>query len=507
MAFYLAIDIGTEGARAGVFDEAGTRVSTASAPYQTAYPHPGWAEQNPRDWWSATVRAAREALETASVRSVRAVGVATTSSSVVVLDDTGAPIRPALLWMDSRAGAESERTAEIDHPSLRFAGGSDSSEWLIPKAMWLARNEPENYAAATHIGESVDYMTLRLTGRWVGSRLNATCKWNYDHREDALPSDLYAQLGIPDLAEKLPHDIAAVGDIVGELSRAAAAELGVEPGAIVFAGGIDAHLALVALSGVSRNPVAIVAGTSNAFIAELDEPVFSPTIWGPYPGALTHDRWLIEGGQVSAGSALSWLSERILGVPRDRLGQLVSSATEVPAAEHGILVLDHFMGNRTPHRDPSLRGAVLGLSLGATPAQLYRATVEAVSFGTRQVLESFEAVGVDSDDVFLTGGIRHNPLWLQTTADALGRPVNLVSSENLTTLALGILGVAADTGEDRAEVARRFAPDHVIVDPNPAATQPLADAYERYERSTQLLTGMSHELVRSTQTTARVGAA
>ena len=101
MAFYLAIDIGTEGARAGVFDEAGTRVSTASAPYQTAYPHPGWAEQNPRDWWSATVRASREALEAASVRSVRAVGVATTSSSVVVLDDTGAPIRPALLWMDS----------------------------------------------------------------------------------------------------------------------------------------------------------------------------------------------------------------------------------------------------------------------------------------------------------------------------------------------------------------------------------------------------------------------
>lgn len=498
MTSYLAIDIGTEGARAGVFAEDGTRLADAASPYATTYPRPGWAEQQPTDWWDAAVAASRAALGEAGVTDVGAIGVATTSSSVVVLDADDAPIRPALLWMDGRAWEESALTAATEHDALAFSGGSDSAEWLVPKAMWLARHEPDAYARAARIGESVDYLTLRLTGEWVGSRLNATCKWNYDHRRGELPTDLYAELGIADLADKLPSDIRAVGDAAGALSDVAAAELGLAPGVIVVTGGIDAHLALVALRGVSANPVAIVAGTSNAFIAELDDAVFSPTIWGPYPGALTADKWLVEGGQVSAGSALSWLSERVLGVDRASLPELVERASAVPPAGHGLLVLDHFMGNRTPLRDPNLRGAILGLSLGATPEELYRATVEAVAFGTRQVLESFEQVGVDTTDVFLTGGIRHNPLWLQTTADALGRPVHLASGENLTTRALGILGMAAHQGLPVAEVAARFAPEYVTVEPNVDAIAPLDEAYARYVEATAALTALNHALVRST---------
>ncbi len=494
MGFSLAIDIGTEGARAGVFDASGTRLGDASAPYVTSYPRPGWAEQNPNDWWRSAVQAARQALADADVTEVDAVGVATTASSVVVLDERGAALRPAILWMDSRAVAESAETATIDHPALTFSGGSDSAEWLVPKAMWLARHEPEVYRRAARIGESVDYLTFRLTGAWIGSRMNATCKWNYDHRSGAMPVDLYAALGIEDLAEKLPGEIHRVGAIVGEVSSVAAAELGIAPGARVFSGGIDAHLALVSMAGLPGEPVAIVAGTSNAFIAELDEPVFSPTIWGPYPGALTEGRWLVEGGQISAGAALSWLSERILGVTRHRIGDLISRAEAVAPASHGLLVLDHFMGNRTPLRDPKLRGAMLGLSLGTTPEHIYRATVEAVTFGTRQVLESFESVGVDTDHVYVTGGIRHNRLWMQTTADTLGRPVGLIAGENLTTRALGILGVAAVSGEPVADVAARFAPEYTLVEPRPDAVAPLREAYDHYLAATSLVAGISAEL-------------
>lgn len=494
MGFYLAIDIGTEGARAGVFDESGARLADSAASYLTSYPRPGWAEQNPVDWWRSVVQAARQALSDANVRTVGAIGVATTSSSVVVLDAKGVPLRPAILWMDSRAAEESAMTARVEHPALRFSGGSDSAEWLVPKAMWLSRNEADVYRSAARIGESVDYLTLKLTDRWVGSRLNATCKWNYDHREGSLPADLYGMLGIEDLAEKLPRDILPTGSVAGSLSIAAAAELGLTPGALVVTGGIDAHLALVALWGVSRNPVAVVAGTSNAFIAELDEPVFSPTIWGPYPGALSPGRWLVEGGQISAGAALSWLSERILGVTRDRVGDLISRAESVPPAGHGLLVLDHFMGNRTPLRDPQLRGAVLGLSLGTTPEHLYRATVEAVTFGTRQVLDSFTEVGVDTTDVFFTGGIRHNRLWTQTTADSLGRPVGLVDGENLTTRALAILGVAATSGDDVKSIASRFAPTFRMIDPDPAAVAPLERGYRSYLDATTMLAPLSREL-------------
>ena len=494
MGTILAIDIGTEGARAGVFDVAGTRLADASAPYLTHYPRPGWAEQNPTDWWRAAVQASRTALSDAGIDRVDAVGVATTASTVVVLDGAGVPIRPALLWMDSRASEESAFTATVDHPAMAFSGGSDSAEWLIPKAMWLAKNEPENFRSARMIGESVDYLTYRLTGRWVGSRMNATCKWNYDHRAGSVPVDLYETLGIAPLAEKLPQEILPVGQTAGELSPAAAAELGLRPGARVVTGGIDAHLALVALWGASANPVAVVAGTSNAFIAELDEPVFSPTIWGPYPGALSEGRWLVEGGQIAAGAALSWLSERMLGVTRDRVHDLIMRAEDVPAAGHGLLVLDDFMGNRTPLRNPRLRGGVLGLSLGTTPEQLYRATVESVTFGTRQVLESFANVGVDTTDVFFTGGIRHNPLWMQTTADTLQRPVGLVDGENLTTRALAILGAAATTGSPITEIAERFTPSYRSIEPNPDAIEPLNEAYEMYLEATGLVGDISGHL-------------
>lgn len=501
--YFLAIDIGTEGARAGVFDGSGTRVAGASAGYETHYPAPAWAEQDPTDWWRAAVQASRIALAEAGVRMIAAVSVATTASSVVVVDESGLPLRPALLWMDGRASAEAEETSHSGHPALKFSGGSDSAEWLVPKAMWLARNEPHIFAAAHRIAESVDYLTFKLSGRWVGSRMNATCKWNFDHRESNLPADLYRELGVAGLEDRLPEEILAVGATAGELTTEAAAQLGLLPGGLVITGGIDAHLTLVSLWGHSANPVAVVAGTSNAFIAELEDPVFSPSVWGPYPGALREDRWLIEGGQISAGASLSWLSERVLGVPRERVGDLARRALKTAPGSHGLTVLDHFMGNRTPLRDARLRGAVLGLTLSTSPEDLYRATGEAVAYGTRQVLESFAAVGVDTTQTYFSGGIRHNPLWLQTTADVLGQPLKLVAGENLTTRALAMLGVSAVSGESIAEVANRFTPKYSVIEPDRDAIAPLDEGYVRYCETTTLLTETSHRLADTASKGAR----
>ncbi|CAN5173323.1 FGGY family carbohydrate kinase [soil metagenome] len=462
---YLSIDIGTESARAAVFTADGARVGDGHGTYPTVFPQPGWAEQDPELWWRGAVDAAREALASAGVDRVAGVSVATTSSSVVVLDEQGKPLRPALLWMDSRAWREAEITATVAHPVLALSGGSDSSEWLVPKAMWLARSEPEIYARARFIGESVDYLTYRLTGQWIGSQMTATCKWNYDSRIGSLPTDLYEELGVPDLADKLARDIRPVGAPAGEMSVAAAAKLGLVNRPIVGVGGIDAHLSLIPLQAGGRRPVSIVAGTSNAFIAEMDEAVFSPTIWGPYPNALTEGLWLVEGGQVSAGSSLTWLAERMLGYGRERVHALVADAALVGPLDHGLLMLSNFMGNRTPLRDPRLRGGVLGLQLGTTPAQLYRAAVESVAFGTRQVLESFAAVGVNTDDVVLSGGIRHNPLWMRLTADVLGRPVTIAEGENLTLLACAAISAAAVNGTTPLIEAEAFAPVTRRIDP------------------------------------------
>ncbi|WBU39262.1 FGGY-family carbohydrate kinase [Homoserinibacter sp. YIM 151385] len=494
MTYFLSIDIGTESARAAVYTDAGVRVGDGVASYPTAFPRPGWAEQDPLQWWASAAEASRQALAEAGTSAVAGIGVATTSSSVAVLDEHGRPLRPALLWMDARAAAQSRRTAEVDHPALRYAGGSDSSEWLVPKAMWLAEHERDLYDRAAHIVEAVDYLTFRLTGEWVGSRLNATCKWNLDSRDGGLPAELYAALGVPELADKLPADIREVGAPAARITDEAAAKLGLVNRPVVGVGGIDAHLSLVALAGHSANPVSIVAGTSNAFIAELEEPVFSPTIWGPYPRALS-ERWLVEGGQVSAGSALTWLAERVLGFGRERIQALIADAGAIAPGSHGLLALDNLMGNRTPLRDPELRGAVLGLSLATTPAELYRASVESVAFGTRQVLDSFADAGVDTSDVYLTGGIRHNSLWLQTTADVLGRPVHLVDGENLTLMACAAIGMSAsgETGS-LAAAAERLRPAARRVEPDPAYRAVLEESYALYREATTVTTALHHRL-------------
>jgi len=501
---YLSIDIGTEGARAAVFTADGLRVGAGQGAYPTAYPHPGWAEQDPELWWLAATDASRAALTEAGLNEVAGISVATTASSVVVLDGAGRSLRPALLWMDSRSWREAQFTSTVAHPALAFSGGSDSSEWLVPKAMWVARNEPETYAGASYIGESVDYLTYRLTGAWIGSQMNATCKWNYDMRVGRLPSDLYAALGVPDLATKLPSDIRPVGAAAGEVSAAAANQLGLVNRPIVGVGGIDAHLSLIPLQAAGTRPVSIVAGTSNAFITEMDEPVFSPTIWGPYPSALTQHSWLVEGGQVSAGSALTWLAERMLGYDRRRLHELVTEASQLDPLQHGLLVLDNFMGNRTPLRDPKLRGAVLGLQLGTTPAQLYRATVESVAYGTRQVLESFAAIGMDTSNVVLSGGIRHNPLWVQLTADVLGRPVTISDGENLTLLACAAIGAAAVHGTTPQDAAAPFLPESRSVEPASDCAA-YSEGYAMYRQATTATTQIGYDLIETSRPKERVG--
>ena len=503
----LAIDLGTEGARVGAFAADGEALGSVHRGYRTTYPHPGWAEQDPDSWWAAVVHATRTLLadpRCVAAGEVGAVACATTASTVAVLDSQARPLRPAVLWMDSRAWAQSVATAGLaaEHPVLAWSGGSDASEWLLPKAAWLAEHEPETYARADRVVEAIDYLTFRLTGRWVGSQMNAVCKYNYDALAGRHPVELYAALGVGDLVERLPDSVVPVGTAAGPLSAEAADALGVEPGAVVAVGGIDAHVSLLACGGSGAGLVSLVSGTSSALVAELDEPddpagvTVTEEIWGPYPHALRTSRWLVEGGQVSSGSVLTWAAETIMGVARADLPGLVTAATAVEPGAHGLRALDTFMGNRTPYRDPRLRGAVVGLTLGTTRAELYRATVEAVACGTRAVLDSFERARVACGRLVLSGGIEHNRLWQQVSVDVLGREAELVDSDNLTLRACAVI---AATGAGHVgsldEGAALFAPRTRTLTPDPARHAVYRQTYDDYVGLLQTLAPVMHDAV------------
>jgi ribulose kinase len=212
----LGIDAGTESVRAGIFDLAGVPVAIEIEPYAVAQPRPGWAEQDPADWWRALRGAVRRAVASAGHRADAILGlsVAATSCTVVATDADGAPLRPSIIWMDVRAGEEARAIAESGHPVLKYTGyGRVSAEWLPCKALWLKRHEPDVYDAAARFCEYTDWLIHRLTGEWTASINNASIRWFCDRDQGGLPISLYDEIGLDDLAAKLPPRILDMGAV------------------------------------------------------------------------------------------------------------------------------------------------------------------------------------------------------------------------------------------------------------------------------------------------------
>ncbi len=250
------------------------------------------------------------AVEAAGRSDIAGVAVATTASTVVACRADGTPVYPALLWMDCRAAREARETRRVQHPVMAYSGGEDAAEWLVPKAMWLQRHEPEVFARAEVICEAIDFLNYRLGGEWAGSRMNAACKWNYDSATGAFVPEIYEALGIPALAGKLPRRIVPVGDTITRLRPEVAEALGLSTRPLLAQGGIDAHIGMLGAGTIDPGSMLLISGTSVVHLTHLDAQQPLPGFWGPYPNALMDGRWLVEGGQVSAGAIFTWLAHR-----------------------------------------------------------------------------------------------------------------------------------------------------------------------------------------------------
>ncbi len=498
MALLLGLDFGTGGVRAGVFD-LGSRLllGEREAAYDTAYPRPGWAEQSPLDWWQALGRATRGLLAELRSPEIAGICVATTASTVVVCRRDGTPLRPALLWMDCRAAAEAERSAQSKHPVLNYAGGGNAAEWLISKAMWMNAHEPRTYADADIICECIDYVNFMLCGLWTGSRMNATCKWNYDSVRKRFPVELYEELGVAGLEAKLPSAIYAVGAPIAEISAMAADHLGLVNRPMLAQGGIDAHIGMLGAGTLMPGQMLMIGGTSVVQLFQLDRQRPMTGFWGPYPHALLDDYWLVEAGQVSAGSVLSWYARDLFELDAQGRAALYEKAAALPVGGTGLLTLDYFMGNRTPYRDPMLRGAVIGLSLGHDRAAIYRSAVEGVALASANVLKRAAELGVPVTRIVSSGGYAKNRLWLQATVDAIGLPVELSAEPNLT-----IIGAAAAAATGAGLVPDLFAAAEAV---RQEVTEILPDAkahgaykalLDDYLEATAVLAPLSRRLSR-----------
>ena len=468
---FIGIDVGSASVRAGIFDADGQRLAFSVRPIQQFRPHPLHVEQSSADIWTQTCAAMREALGIANidVSRIAAIGVDATCSLVVV-GENGAPVSIAqngaanhdiIMWMDHRAAAQTAQINATKDEALAYVGGEVSIEMELPKVLWLKQNFPERYAAAWRLFDLADYLVWRACDADVASVCTLTCKWNYLAHENRFSESLLTAVNLTDITGKIPSTVLPLGSAAGTLSRAAAEELGLPPGIIVATGIIDAHAGGLALTSTAPNDsLAIIGGTSNCHMAVSRDPIMVPGVWGPYFGAMLPGYWLNEGGQSAAGALLDWTlrqsdawpllettakaeDRNIYAVLNDWLADLEARETWPTRDLH---VLSDHHGNRSPRANPAAKGVVVGLTLEQGKdalARLYLATLQALAYGTRHIIESMNAAGYKIERIVMCGGGTKNPYWLRENADATGCEIHLVSEEDAVTLGAALLGAVA----------------------------------------------------------------
>lgn len=483
MTYVIGIDGGTESLRAHVFDLAGRSRGVGKGPYATQFPQPGQAEQNPDDWWHAAGIAVREAMAAAGVTAdqIAALACDTTSCTVIALDGDGRPLRPCLLWMDVRAHHEAAEVAACGDPALRLNGGGAgpvSPEWMIPKALWLKRHQPEVWARAAMVGEYQDFLNLRLTGRWVASLNNITMRWHYQTEHGGWPLSLLERLDLADLRTRWPAEVVAPGQVIGPLTAEAARHLGLRVATPVVQGGADAFIGMIGLGVTQPGDLALITGSSHLQLGVAAHSVHAPGVWGTYRDCVYPGRPIIEGGQTSTGSVIAWFKRNFA----DHLDfdTLNAQAAALPPGAEGLLAVDHFQGNRTPHTDALARGAITGLSLKHTPAHVYRALVESICFGTRAIVDAF-GEAFTARRIVVAGGATRSPFWLQVHADTLGLPLELTEETEAPALGSAILAaVGAGHFADIDAACAAMVRTSRRIEPDMAAHAAYAPIYARY---------------------------
>lgn len=489
--YFLGLDIGTQSVRAVLFDSSGKCLGTGTAPIHTTYPQPAWAEQQPMEWWQGLCRAVPDALRESNISAnqIAAIGLDSTACTVLAVDEHARPIRPALLWMDQRSHRQAAALTLTHDPSLRWVSGVVSPEWLLPKALWLKQNEPDNYAKAHRLVECTDWLMHQLTGEWTLSLCHVAVKWNYVAPEGGWSLKLLDQVGLGDLPSKWPTTIVPYGQGHGKLSPSAAQALGLPAGIPIAQGGIDAYAGMIGLGAIAPGKMAMIMGSSTCHLVNAAEPLLGTGMLGCYADAIRPGLYTLEGGQTATGSIINWYREHFAGNEEKQATQrgtsvfavLDEQASKVAAGCDGLLCLDHWQGARTPLKDPLSRGCWYGLTLSHGPGHLLRSIYEGTSCGTRHILEDLKQHGLQITELLAGGGGVKSELWLQIHADVCQVPVLVPSETEACALGSAMLA-AVHVGHYRTleEAASKMVKLEREVLPNRALAEVYDNTYQRY---------------------------
>lgn len=489
--YLLGIDVGTTGSKAVLVNGEGVVKAAATTEYLLFTPQPLWAEQEPADWWAATVASIRRVLEESGVSAaeIAAVGLTGQMHGLVLLDVDGDVLRPAILWNDQRTAAQCQAITERVglERLLQLTGNPVLPGFTAPKILWVRQHEPGVYRQIAAVLLPKDYVRFCLTGAYYSDVSDASGTSLFDVGRRDWSVEMLQAL-------EIPHDwLPAVTESAvasTRVSREAAEATGLLEGTPVVAGAGDQAAQAVGSGIVSEGVVSVTLGTSGVVFAASDNYRVEPAgklhaFCHAVPG-----RWHLMGVMLSAAGSFRWYRDTLgqweretaQASGRDAYDLLTEAAATAPAGCEGLLFLPYLTGERTPYPDPNARGVFFGLSLRHHKAHLSRAVLEGISFGLVDSLNLMRQLGLTINQVRVSGGGARSRLWRQILADMFNSEIVTVNAAEGAAYGAALLG-GVGTGvfesvTDAAEKAVRLT--GAVTKPGPAAAV-YADYYPRYQ--------------------------
>jgi xylulokinase len=478
-ALFLGLDIGTSGVKAILMRTSGDVVANVTTPLALSTPRPGWTEQHPDAWWEACVTSIREVLAGRANAQVAAIGMSGQMHSSVFLDADGNVIRPALLWSDGRTTAECREITE------RVGGEEQLREWAsnpalegftLPKVLWLRNQEPAAFRRLSKVLLAKDFIRFRMTGALATEPSDASGTLMFDTARVRWSTDIMGAVGLP---MALLPEVGGSSEALGRLSAQAAALTGLAEGTPVVGGGADNACGAAGVGAVTPGQAVASWGTSGTVLAPTDRPRVDPglrvhTFCHVVPGL-----WYLMGVVLSAGGAFAWYRDQLARGANDT--SLNDEAASAPIGADGVTFLPYLQGERTPHRDASARGALLGLSLAHTRAHTSRAVLEGICFALRDSVSILEGLGIAPDHLLLTGGGARSPFIRRLQAEVYGRPVSTVNREEGPAYGAALLAaVGAGAFPDVAAAVRATLTETDPEAPDPESHRKYQQPYERF---------------------------
>jgi xylulokinase len=483
MSALLGIDLGTSSVKVVVYSTGGKILGLGSAEYPILTPQPGWAEQDPQHWWSATVQAVRIAHADAGRPEVVAIGFSGQMHGPVLLDKQTQVLNNAIIWADQRSAALLDEIESLAGKKrlAEVCGTAPAAGFLIATLRWLQRYDPARFDKIGVILLPKDYVRFRITGEIATDASDAAATGLFDVARRTWAWEVIDALGMP---HPIFPEVRDSAEVCGRLLPAPAAELGLDAEIPVAAGSADQPAQAVGNGLIEPGQGSVTLGTGGQVFVPLAAPVFDTQgRLHTFCHALS-TRWYLLGAMLSAGMALRW-ARHVLRCDQVSYRDLDQMAEAVPIGAEGLVFLPYLVGERSPLMDPQARGTFAGLTLRHDTGHLIRSVLEGISYAMRQIIETIDETGVHMDRWVASGNGLGSHFWRQMVADTLNKPLlrgeDANSSERAGVGAAILGGIGAGVLSGFKE-AQSFAPRFdEVTQPDPTRVEAYEQAYVRFK--------------------------